>query len=172
MKTYVILLSNKFPATHMRAGEVTNFSSSYMNARAYEYCKENKHDMRLVENLRAYKIHTIRANYPLWERRIKEIQTGRACLSVRMWTGKPYRSKQRVLEELTANDGIGIQRLQFDKDGDGMPSLTLFNIDGELVDWRVLATNDGLSLEDWKEWFGGYDLSKPMAIIHFTKFRY
>lgn len=25
---------------------------------------------------------------------------------------------------------------------------------------------------DWVEWFGGYDPSKPLAIIHFTKFRY
>ena len=26
--------------------------------------------------------------------------------------------------------------------------------------------------DDFKEWFKGYDLSKPMAIIHFTAFRY
>lgn len=36
----------------------------------------------------------------------------------------------------------------------------------------ILARNDGLTLEDWREWFRGYDLSKPMAVIHFTKFRY
>jgi hypothetical protein len=35
-----------------------------------------------------------------------------------------------------------------------------------------LAKNDGLSLDDFKEWFKGYDLSKPLALIHFTKFRY
>lgn len=34
------------------------------------------------------------------------------------------------------------------------------------------AANDGLSLSDWREWFKGYDLTKPMAIIHFTPFRY
>jgi hypothetical protein len=37
---------------------------------------------------------------------------------------------------------------------------------------EVLANNDGLSLKDFKDWFKGYDLSQPMAIIHFTKFRY
>ena len=33
-------------------------------------------------------------------------------------------------------------------------------------------TNDGLSLDDWFSWFNDYNLSKPMAIIHFTNFRY
>ncbi len=37
---------------------------------------------------------------------------------------------------------------------------------------HTLARNDGLSLEDWEAWFKDYDLSKPMAIIHFTPFRY
>ena len=35
-----------------------------------------------------------------------------------------------------------------------------------------IAYNDGLSFEDWKEWFKKYDISKKLAIIHFTKFRY
>ena len=35
-----------------------------------------------------------------------------------------------------------------------------------------LSKNDGLSLEDLKSWFKPYDLSKPMVIIHFGKFRY
>lgn len=36
----------------------------------------------------------------------------------------------------------------------------------------ALAKNDGLSLEDFKAWFKNYDLSEPLAIIQFTKFRY
>ena len=38
----------------------------------------------------------------------------------------------------------------------------------------MLAENDGLTLADWEAWFSNpkYDLSEPMAIIHFTKFRY
>ena len=35
-----------------------------------------------------------------------------------------------------------------------------------------LAINDGLSLKDWTDWFKSYDLSKPLAIIHFTRYRY
>ena len=92
MKTYAITLSKHFLTTHKRAGEDTDFKEKFLNGE---------------------KIHTIRANYPLWEKRIKEVQEGNAVLS-----------------------------------------------------------NDGLSFEDWEDWFRGYDLSKPLAIIHFTKFRY
>lgn len=35
-----------------------------------------------------------------------------------------------------------------------------------------VAKNDGLHPADWLDWFSCYDLSKPMAIINFTQFRY
>jgi len=35
-----------------------------------------------------------------------------------------------------------------------------------------IARNDGLSFDDFEEWFKDYDLSKPMAIIHYSDFRY
>ena len=162
MKTYVITLSRHFLANHKRAGEETHFKEKFT----------------LGQGLTDYdtpsmaKIHTIRANYPLWEKRIKEIQEGHAVLSVRQWTGKPYRSKQVEIARLTADNGIGIQKLSFDKDRGGVPSLKYFNINGKYIDREILANNDGLSKEDWQEWFRGYNLSKPMAVIHFTKFRY
>lgn len=162
MKTYVITLSRHFLANHKRAGEETHFKEKFL----------------LGQGLTDYdtpslaKIHTIRANYPLWEKRIKEVQEGRAVLSIRQWTGKPYRSKQVEIARLTADNGIGIQKLSFDKDRDGVPSLKYFNINGKYIDREILTNNDGLSKEDWQEWFRGYDLSMPMAIIHFTKFRY
>ena len=46
------------------------------------------------------------------------------------------------------------------------------NPTGTTLTREQLAKNDGLSLEEFKEWFKGYDLSQPMAIIHFTRFRY
>jgi hypothetical protein len=162
MKTYVITLSSHFLANHKRAGEETHFKEKFT----------------LGQGLTDYdtpsmaKLHTIRANYPLWEKRIKEIQKRRAALSIRQWTGKPYRSKQIEIARLSAEDGVGIQKLSFDKDKDGVPSLKFFNINGKYIDREILANNDGLSLEYWQEWFSCYDLSKPMAIIHFTKFRY
>ena len=35
-----------------------------------------------------------------------------------------------------------------------------------------LSYNDGLTQEDFIDWFKGYDLSKSLLIIHFTDFKY
>ena len=153
MKTYVITLSQNFPAMHKQAGKPTNFKEKF---------------------LRGEKIHTIRANYPLWEKRIKEVQDGRAVLSVRQWTGKPYRSKQVEITTLTAEDEIGVQAARIVA---GIYLKIIFddNFEHYFVseeERTLLAKNDGLSLEDWKEWFSSYDITNPLAIIHFTKFRY
>ena len=158
MKTYVITLSRHFLANHKLAGEETHFKEKFL----------------LGQGLTDYdtpslaKIHTIRANYPLWEKRIKEVQDGKAFLSVRQWTGKPYRSKQVEIAMLTAENGVGIQMLRFL--GDNFNGGYIRN--GVYPSDEILAKNDGLSLADWCDWFRGYDLSKPLAIIHFTRFRY
>ena len=180
MKTYVITLSRHFLANHKRAGEETHFKEKFLLGQGCLDCASpqdlsgiNISDCNgCVRACSFPKLHTIRANYPLWEKRIKEVQEEKAVLSVRQWTGKPYRSKQVEIAMLTAENGIGIQKLSFDKDNDGVPSLKYFNINGKYIDREILANNDGLSKEDWQEWFRGYNLSKPMAIIHFTKFRY
>ena len=144
-KTYVITLSRHFLATHKRAGEPTAFREKFLNGE---------------------KIHTIRTNYPLWEKRIKEVQEGRAVLSVRQWTGKPYRSKQVEFATLTAESGVGIQLVELTND------FTECIIGDHNHSYVTVAKNDGLHPADWLDWFSAYELSKPMAIIHFTKFRY
>ena len=156
MKTYVLMLSKVFPATHPRAGQPTCFFDKFMAGQAYSR----------KGWLVSPKLHTIRANYDLWKKRFDEIEAGNACLAIRQWTGRPYKSKQVELARLTREDGIGLQKLRFDK------SRFLPNVNYKPVALARLAYNDGLSLGDWKEWFKGYDLSKPLAIIHFTKFRY
>ena len=179
IKTYVLILSEFFPKAHRKAGMVTCFKYELYLGQG------NNLDCATPQGLSGFnlsnckncigktkKLHTIRANYPLWEKRIKEIQEGHAVLSIRQWSGNPYRSKQVEIARLTAKDGVGIQKLSFDKDKDGVSSFKFFDIDGRCFDRKTLANNDGLSLEDWEEWFRGYDLSKPLAIIHFTKFRY
>lgn len=145
MKQYVIILSEKFPTTHPRKKQETNFERLFLNGN---------------------KIHTIRANFPLWEKRIAQIQSGEAFLSVRQWAGKPYQSKQVEIARLTAEDGVGIQELRLTD----LSRPTTIN--GRRVELPELAKNDGLSFNDWFHWFRGYDLSKPLAVIHFTKFRY
>lgn len=153
MKTYYLTLSQVFPVTHPRAGEETLFKDWLIGA--LYYGAENG------------KIHTIRANYEFWAKRFEQINAGKACLSVRYWEGKPYRSKQHEIVRLTKDDGIGIQKLRFEENSMFLPNV---NYKPVAVGW--LADNDGLSLEDWKAWFRGYDITKPLAIIHFTKFRY
>lgn len=179
-KTYVLMLSAIFPKTHNKAGIPTGFKVKFALGQDCPDCDKpqdlsgvNISDCNgCVHACSLPKLHTIRANYLLWEKRIKDIQNGHAVLSIRQWSGKPYRSKQVEIARLTAEDGVGIQKLCFDKDKDGVPSLRYFNINGKYIDREMLANNDGLSKEDWQEWFRGYDLSKPMAVIHFTKFRY
>lgn len=145
-----------FPVTHIRKGEPTGFKDKFLAA--------------INQDFEWWKLHTIRANYELWKKHFDEILAGNACLSVRQWTGKPYRSKQVELARLTREDGIGIQMLRIE---------TLYGNErcligdtGYEVSFENIAKNDGLSYDDWKEWFKGYDLSKPLAIIHFTSFRY
>lgn len=157
MKTYVITLSKVFPEKHPLHGKPTGFRESFE-----------------VGN----KIHTIRANFPLWKSRFDNISDGEGLISVRQWSGKPYASKHELVRDLKCEDRIGIQQLVF-ADGDIMkPNIVmepdLFNPNTTYIPVTIydLAANDGLSTNDWLDWFKNYDLTKPMAIIHFTKFRY
>ena len=167
MKTYVLTLSQVFPATHPRKGEKTMFLEKFFNGLG-KPIQEPYYDPETLCN--PQKLHTIRANYPLWRKRFNEIDAGNACLSIRQWTGKPYASQQVEIARLTKEDGIGLQKLEISTAGlaiiDGEPKWTT------KAEWTFLANNDGLRLKDWEDWFRGYDISKPLAIIHFTKFRY
>lgn len=163
MKTYVITLSQVFPVTHARAGEETGFKDKFLTA--------------LNETVGDWpKVHTIRANYELWKKRFEQIERGEACLSIRQWTGKPYRSKQVELARLTRDNGIGIQKLEIVKEKWFQEPIWIGYVEGVSQEgfrfFPTLAKNDGLSFDDWKEWFKNYNLSQPMAIIHFTSYRY
>lgn len=172
MKTYVLTLSKTFLKWHPRAGEPTYFKEKFEQAQAIT--KAGKFPCGLpYPDFIDPKYHTIRANYPFWKKRFDEIERGEACLSIRQWSGKPYCSKMIEIARLTKEDGIGIQKLEFlefdpaFKDGIWISGKTFSQSHKE-----CLAENDGLSYKDWQDWFRNYDLSKPLAIIHFTKFRY
>jgi hypothetical protein len=159
MKTYVLLISRYFPATHPRKGEPTFF-----HAKIWKGLCDNSYYFQPM------KIHTIRANYDLWKKRIDEVNAGEAVLSLRYWTDNPYNSKQKEFARLGKDSGIGVQKICFPKNSDPV----VYDDFGYLckVGKTILAKNDGLSFDDFEAWFKGYDLSKPMAIIHFTDFRY
>lgn len=136
-KTYVLMISEHFPKYHPRAGEPTNFEDKIRSGE---------------------KIHTIRPNYKEWKRKEKEINEGRAILSIRKWSGLAYRSKHKELLQLEKIGVEPIELLYFDSDKTDTPLLDLF-------------ANEGLSGEDFKAWFEG-SLKKLQALIHFTDFRY
>lgn len=107
------------------------------------------------------KLHTIRGNFKEWEKRIQKVVDGSAVLTIKQWIGVPYRSPQVKLFE---REDVGIQMLEYI---DGK-----FIVDGKTeVEIETLAKNDGLSVEDFKEWFQVFPTT-PMAILHLTKFRY
>jgi hypothetical protein len=183
MKTYVITLSQVFPVKHPRKGEPTYFKEKMHNGLLWDKGENVGYALNPSYSIPGdiqLKLHTIRANYALWQKRFEQIESGEACLSIRQWTGKPYASKQVEIARLTNEDGIGLQRLQFIPDGSLANFMTsidfrLHRMPDSLNLAHQLAKNDGLSFADWKEWFFGsqnYDFRKPLAIIHFTSFRY
>ena len=160
-KTYVLMVAREFPQTHQRKGEATNFVDSI------------KLQIAFGGN---GKKHTIRKNYPLWEKRINEVLEGNAIISLRYWSGKPYKSPQVEFATLDKDSGCGVQLLRFPAisicERKETPLSVLIDKAKSIYNIDLVAENDGLSLEDFKSWFQRYDLIKPMAIIHFTKFRY
>lgn len=148
IKTYVITLSKVFLVGHPKAGSPTDFADKLKSG---------------------IKIHTIRCNYDLWAERVAEINAGQAILSIRQWIDKPYRSKQIEIMQLTK---VGLQKLQ---SMDNTHAYGVGNKGNVLpVSLLELAQNDGLNYPDFIDWFKNSKPTpnSPMAIIHFTNFRY
>jgi hypothetical protein len=123
LKTYVLIVSCNFPATHTNAKQPTFFVPK----------------IKKVE-----KIHTIRTNYYFWKKRIDEINKGNAVLSVRFWTGNPYNSKQK---EVCKFHKLGIQKIDISTKKIKIDKIEKTDIR------TTLSHNDGLSLTDFNNWF-------------------
>lgn len=132
MKTYVLTVSEKFPKTHPKSGQPTNFPLSIKH---YD------------------KIHTIRGNYDLWAKRFEKINAGEAVLSVRVWEGKPYNSKQREIFRYDYRGKIGIEKLNmdtFDVGRDDNNDVFLnFEVGKTMVSADLLAKNEF----QFQKWF-------------------
>lgn len=159
MKTFILMLSKTFPTTHPKAGKPTFFDVKL-------------NGVLTPNGTKWQKLHTIRNNYNLWYDRMDKVIYGDAILSIREWTGKPYNSKMIEIARLGKNDGVGLQKLWFDENNKGVWIFNWHDINGKYIPIEKLAFNDGLTINDWKAWFKGCDLRKPLAIIHFTDFRY
>lgn len=185
---YRIPVSVNFPATHPRKEEPTLFIEKIKTAlQQSEEIIENGHCFPEMWDFKP-KLHTIRGNYALWAKRFEKIMAGEAVLELYSWSGRPYASKAVIICQLGKDDGIGVQKLIFEemimcpsnqcfevlqttKDG-GHVRIYRPKVGEMVIEPSILSKNDGLTIEDFRAWFKGYDLSEPMAIIHFTPFRY
>ena len=175
---YSVAVSPRFPSSHCRKGEPTYFVEAIQKA------------LDLLVQMPDYllididpKLHTIRKNYPMWVKRMEKVNRGEAVIDLFYWKlpgGRYTKGNEPVVfATLDKDSGCGVQHLTFSAvslcEGKETPLYATvyepfaYKFSPVLID---LAKNDGLSLDDFKSWFKGYDLSEPMAIIHFTKFRY
>ncbi len=150
-KTVVLILSKTFPRKHRSAGLSTNFQRSLTAGK---------------------KIHTIRSGYEVWKHNIEKVQGGTFFLSLRQWVGVPYRSKQEEIKELKSTVGYERITMQYDPETGIIKAV----INGRRYeDVKQIAKNDGLSWEDFVDWFFGQGTDRTLfqgVIVHFTNFRY
>lgn len=179
---YSVAVSPRFPSTHCRKGEPTYFVEAIQKA------------LNLLVQMPDFllididpKLHTIRKNYPMWVKRMEKVNRGEAVIDLFYWklAGGRYTKGNEpvVFATLDKNSGCGVQVLKMYKyvmDEVENYNTQIWNFDNVTRnEWpkshysiEKIASNDGLSLEDFKAWFKSYDLSEDFAIIHFTKFRY
>lgn len=143
----VITFSLKFPAYHPKAGEPTNFVEKLCNA-------------FLEIGVPIFEIDELDLEYGPWHHFGKKWHTIRAGhrwnvgdkFSPRVWSGKPYHSKQVIIApDITISK---IWNIEVDED---LCIWIYCDNEGDDVILERLAANDGLSLADLKAWF-----HKPM----------
>ena len=146
-KVAVLMLSTAFMKWHSKAGKPTEFKQKL---------------------LAGTKLHTIRGNYEWWQGKAEQINAGEMVLSIRQWSGKPYRSQQVEVARLTE---LHVQRFEAAYGStDAKPRVW---VDGcEVANVELVANNDGLELEDWQEWFFKHTNHFEGAVIQFTAFTY
>lgn len=154
MKTYILMLSRVFPKGHPCEGKPTGF-------------REKKEE--------GVKKHTIRSNAELWERHAAEINAGRAVLSVRQWSGRPYEKGSRQIE-IARHTELGTQRVTLDFHAPWNKAVGVHQDSGDIhyPCFLDVARNDGLSADDFVAWFMNTGKGPVLngVILHFTDMRY
>lgn len=157
----VITFSQTFPAYHPKAGQPTNFVEQIWNGLNYlklpvPKVKELPNDfMWSILPLSNYgtKFHTIRSGNR-WKVGDK--------FSPRVWSGKPYKSKQiTIAPDIEVKKVWPFEIKQVGFNGEifithSFPELELYNLKERVINpgWiEEIAENDGLSLEEFMQWF-------------------
>jgi hypothetical protein len=159
----VLLLSKTFFPAHPKAGEETHFANKVLAATG---------NQTICPEVFEEKKHTCRRNYEYWKKKIDRLKATGGELSIRQWSGKPYRSKQEIVATIPAED-VEVQRLSFHHNPYGWTTC----VDSRCVPIATIASNDGLTKDDFVAWFTpalnpDAERNDDFAIIHLTKFRY
>ena len=151
LKTYVITMMVKFPKVGIVVPEPTGFKKKILSGE---------------------KKHTIRQNYHFWKKRIDEVNAGRAILSVRQWSGRPYNSEQKEIKQFKQGE-VGCQRITVTGKASDVGVHLGLHLGYKLLSDRkikTLAKNDGITFKQMQTFFKNGVLDG--IIIHFTKLRY
>ncbi len=159
----VIIFSRTFPAYHPRKGEHTFFVEKFLKGFEKEnWYADNLYDvgqklgfpyadvfLNRVDSMQP-KNHTIRAGHR-WKVGDK--------FSPRIWSGKPYRSKQIVIAPDIEIKNVWDFKLI---GGHCFTSWKEYLNDDDL---KIIAKNDGLSLDDFIAWFNNFSKNCEYQII-------
>ena len=139
----VITFSSVFPKYHPKAGQSTYFVEQIYNSL---FSKNNLMDypkgLEIDDTIMGVKKHTIR-NGNRWKVGDK--------FSPRVWSGKPYNSKQIIL-----SDDVEIKQIYQVRIWRESLLNWIIYINGEIISApkiSELATNDGLTHRDLLDWF-------------------
>jgi hypothetical protein len=143
-KCRIMQFASEFPKGHRREGQATDFAQQI---------------------IRGQKRHTIRRDTKGTLRKAFD-NLGEWYVSMREWAGKPYNSSLTEFKALTERDGVGYVKVFIE-----WPRVT-FEDDPNAIDFaRQVATNDGLTLIDFWDWFGTEERVEAW-LFHFDDFRY
>lgn len=168
-KLVVLMLSQAFLMGHSKAGKPNYFVQQLSNA----LCDSSEGKVLLSDDLSTVaigkKLHTIRENYDYWKAKAGKINAGEMELSIRVWSGKPYKSQQVEVARLSH---VSIQLVEMSYSiEDAQPIVYVDNVLKPNIAEKM-AKNDGLQLEDWVEWFFKKTNTFRGVILHFTDFKY
>jgi hypothetical protein len=162
----VMTFSRAFPSYHPRKGEPTYFVEKILKGlsipnywRRFDESNITANTVDFIRNFNhkesGIKGHTIRAGH--------RFKVGDK-FSPRVWSGKPYASKQIIIAPDIEVKKVWDYEIKNEFQGDGF--YNFFYLNGIFQTWKEIegiSKNDGLELEDFVHWFkanDGYFLGK------------
>ena len=142
-KVYVLMLSKNFPEWHSCRGNKTHFEDKIKAG---------------------VKLNTYRISTKTWLKKAIDVMNGRAIISVREWTGEPYKTKQKELFKLGYKTKFNICEISRNEEYANKfciieQSIFEYVLNkypisiSSLNDCERLSREDGLSEVQFCEWF-------------------